>query len=69
MCPARCWITEAGFPLSMLHYFVQQFQRAVPISYDGVQQFTFRTVGADATRRYFPNTPSEDAHNRRQHDR
>lgn len=31
MCPARCWITEAGFPLSMLHYLVQQFQRAVPI--------------------------------------
>lgn len=31
MCPAWCWITEAGFPLSILHYFVQQFQRAVPI--------------------------------------
>jgi len=66
--PAWCSTTEAGFSLSILHYYVQQFQQPVPISYNGVQQFTFGAVGVDETRRHFPNTPLEDAQNRRQHD-
>jgi hypothetical protein len=51
----------------MLRYDVQQYQHPVPISCDAVQQFTLGVVDVGATRRYFPNTPSEDAHNRQKH--